>query len=109
MAAPAEFARPPRATGMSEKHRTDDLRIAGIRDLIPPATFIEEIALSEADEDFVTRSRQAVEAIMRGRADRLLVVVGPCSIHDPASALEYARRLHGARDHHSRDLELVIR
>lgn len=94
---------------MSEQHRTDDLRIAHIRDLMPPAVFIEEIGLSEAQEDFVTKSRQAAEAILTGRDDRLLVVVGPCSIHDPESALEYARRLRGARDRHSQDLELVMR
>ncbi len=94
---------------MSEKHRTDDLRIKHIRDLVPPAVFIEEVGLSEAQEDFVNKSRLAAEAIMKGRAHRLLVVVGPCSIHDTKSALEYAGKLQAARAKHTADLELVMR
>lgn len=94
---------------MSEKHRTDDLRIEHIRDLVPPAVFIEEIGLTEAQEDFVNRSRQSAEKILKGRDDRLLVVVGPCSIHDPQSALEYAGKLQAARAGHGADLELVMR
>ncbi len=94
---------------MSDKHRTDDLRIKHIRDLVPPAVFIEEVGLSEAQEDFVNKSRLATEAIMQGHADRLLVVVGPCSIHDTKSALEYASKLKAARAKHAADLELVMR
>ncbi|MFZ4764463.1 MAG: 3-deoxy-7-phosphoheptulonate synthase [Roseimicrobium sp.] len=94
---------------MSDKHRTDDLRIEDISDLVPPSVFIKEIALSDALEDFVTRSRQAAEEILTGRNDRLLVVVGPCSIHDPQSALEYAALLKAAREKHGADLELVMR
>ena len=94
---------------MSDKHRTDDIRIEHIRDLVPPAVFIEEVSLSEANEEFVTRSRQTSESILQGRDDRLLIVVGPCSIHDPASALEYAAKLKAARDRHANDLELVMR
>ena len=75
---------------MSAKHSTDDLRIEHTKELIPPAVFMDEIPLNETLEDFVTRSRQAAEDIVKGRSDRLLVVAGPCSIHDPASALEYA-------------------
>lgn len=94
---------------MSDKHRTDDLRIEDITDLVPPSVFMKEIALTGELEDFVTRSRQACEDILMGRNDRLLVVVGPCSIHDPKSALEYAHKLKAAREKHSADLELVMR
>ena len=94
---------------MSEKHRTDDVRIEHIRDLVPPAAFMEEIALTDALEDFVTRSRLAGEDIMHGRNDRLLVVAGPCSIHDAKSALEYAEKLKAAREKYSDDLEIVMR
>lgn len=94
---------------MSEKHRTDDLRIEDISDLVPPSVFMKEIALSSAQEDFVTRSRQAAEDILKGRSDRLLVVVGPCSIHDAKSALEYAAKLKAARAKHGSDLEIVMR
>lgn len=94
---------------MNDKPRTDDLRIAHIRDLVPPAVFMEEMALGPQLEDFVTQSRRAAEEILTGKDDRLLVVVGPCSIHDPASALEYASLLKAARDEHAADLELVMR
>jgi len=99
----------PEPENMSDKHRTDDLRIEDIRDLVSPNLLIEEIALSEAEEDFVTQSRQTAEEILSGKNDRLLVVVGPCSIHDSTSALEYAEKLKTAREHYADDLELVMR
>ncbi len=94
---------------MSDKHRTDDLRIEHIRDLVSPSIFMEQIPLKVAEEDFVMRSRQASEDILNGRSDRLLVVVGPCSIHDSHSALEYASLLKVAREKYASDLELVMR
>jgi len=94
---------------MSDKYRTDDLRIEDISDLVPPSVFMRELALTSAQEDFVTRSRQAAEDILKGRNDRVLVVVGPCSIHDPKSALEYAGKLKKAREKHASDLEIVMR
>lgn len=94
---------------MNDKPRTDDLRIAHIRDLVPPAIFMEELSPGPQVEDFITQSRNAAGQILTGEDDRLLVVVGPCSIHDPASALEYAALLKAARDEHGADLELVMR
>ncbi|WP_343162110.1 3-deoxy-7-phosphoheptulonate synthase [Phragmitibacter flavus] len=94
---------------MSDKHRTDDLRIEDIRDLVSPGVLMDEIALGEAEQDLVTRSRQAAEEILIGKADRLLVVAGPCSIHDAESALEYADKLKIARDRYADDLEIVMR
>ena len=70
---------------------------------------MKELALTSAQEDFVTRSRQAAEDILKGRSDRLLVVVGPCSIHDATSALEYATRLKAVREKHAADLEICRR
>ena len=94
---------------MSDQHRTDDVRIEHLHPLVPPAVFMEEIPMSAELEDFVLRSRQAGEEIMKGRSDRLLVIVGPCSIHDPKSAIEYAEKLKVARDRYADDLELVMR
>ena len=73
--------------------RTDDLRIRGIRPLIPPAILAEELPLTERATATVANARRTVEAIVRGTDERLLVVVGPCSIHDPVAALDYATRL----------------
>jgi 3-deoxy-7-phosphoheptulonate synthase len=89
--------------------QTDDLRIAGLRPLIPPAILMEELPIGEKSSETVARGREQIAAILRGDDDRLLVMVGPCSVHDPEAALEYARRLHAAADRHARDLLLVMR
>ena len=94
---------------MSDKHRTDDLRIEHIRDLVSPSIFMDDIPLRGIHEDFVTGARQSSEDILMGRSDRLLVVAGPCSIHDPESAIEYAGILKAAREKFAPDLELVMR
>jgi 3-deoxy-7-phosphoheptulonate synthase len=72
---------------------TDDLRVLEIRPLIPPAILAEELPETERTSTIVASARRAVEDIVHGRDDRLLVVAGPCSIHDPQAALEYASRL----------------
>jgi len=92
---------------MSE--RTRDLRIAGFRPLIPPAILLEELPLGDRGSETVARGRREIVNILHGRDDRLLVVVGPCSIHDPVAALDYARRLRAAADAHARDLDIVMR
>jgi len=73
--------------------KTDDLRIRRVRPLLAPAILAEEIPLTARAGDFVGSARQAIEAILDGRDPRLLLVVGPCSIHDPKAALDYAGRL----------------
>jgi 3-deoxy-7-phosphoheptulonate synthase len=88
---------------------TDDLRIQNLRPLIPPAILMEELPLGERSSRTVAEGRQQVQAVLRGDDDRLLVVVGPCSIHDPAAALEYARRLSEATARNAADLLLVMR
>ena len=73
--------------------KSDDLRITAVRPLIAPAVLAEEIPLTTAASEFVVRSRRAIEAVLAGRDARVLLVVGPCSIHDPGAALEYADKL----------------
>src|SRR5215213_10761185 len=81
---------------------TSNLRIAGIRPLVPPAILVERLPLPAEGAVMVHRTRQDVSRILSGADDRLIVVVGPCSIHDAGAALEYARLLaplaHGLAD-----------
>jgi len=72
---------------------TDDVRIREIRPLIPPAILMEDIPAENRHCEFITAAREEITAIVDGRDERLLVVVGPCSIHDPKAGLEYAERL----------------
>lgn len=73
--------------------RTDDLRIENLRPLLPPAILMEEFPADDRATDVVVQGRTDVAQLLAGHDDRLLVVVGPCSIHDPLAALDYARRL----------------
>ena len=90
-------------------HVIDDARISGYRPLISPAILIEEIPVSEPASKLIANARSATEAIIGGEDDRLLVVAGPCSIHDTQAALEYADHLHGALDDLKADLCIVMR
>jgi 3-deoxy-7-phosphoheptulonate synthase len=89
--------------------RTDNLRITRTRPLIAPAVLEEEIPLTEETAATVASTRQTVEAILEGRDERLLLVVGPCSIHDPEAAREYAGRLRELADEVSSALFVVMR
>jgi 3-deoxy-7-phosphoheptulonate synthase len=88
---------------------TSDLRIRAQKPLIAPAVLEDELPLSDAGATFVARTRLEVARIITGEDDRLLVVVGPCSIHDPAAALEYAERLREVVALHAGELLLVMR
>ena len=77
---------------------TNNLRVAGTTRLPSPDQLIEQIPLSDKASSCVAQARHEIEALLHGRDDRLLVVVGPCSIHDPALALDYAQRLLRVRD-----------
>lgn len=88
---------------------TDDLRIRALQPLISPADLIEALPCDTAMSETVAAARAACHAILHGDDDRLIVVVGPCSIHDPVAALEYAGRLRALRDTHGDALELVMR
>ena len=94
---------------MSQAHPTDDLRVAEILPLISPSLLMHELPLDEETSIFVEKSRRIAESILTGRDDRLLVVTGPCSIHDEKSALEYARLVAKARAAHGADLEILMR
>ena len=89
--------------------KTDDLRIVKTRPLLAPAILAEEIPLTDAAATTVYESRRAVEAILDGKDGRLLVVVGPCSVHDPKAALEYANRLKPIAEGLSGALLIVMR
>lgn len=96
-------------TFFKSMNRTDDLRIRTVRPLIPPAILSEEVPLSERAADVVTVRRQEIVSILRGTDRRLFVVVGPCSIHDPAAAREYAARLAELAPQYEGRLLLSIR
>ncbi|MEN9418365.1 MAG: hypothetical protein RI988_1985 [Pseudomonadota bacterium] len=95
----------------SEKtSRTDDQRIRQVTPLPPPEHLIKFFPIAGTPvEKLVGDTRQAVRRIMHGQDDRLLVIIGPCSIHDPAAALEYAQRLKAERARHAGTLEVVMR
>jgi 3-deoxy-7-phosphoheptulonate synthase len=90
--------------------QTDDARIKDITVLPPPEHLIRFFPISDTPvESLITGTRKAIHNIMAGKDDRLLVVIGPCSIHDPAAAIDYARRLKPLRDRYADTLEIVMR
>src|SRR5437773_8672733 len=95
---------------MAETHHpTDDLRIKEIKELLPPAHVLREFPITGVAASTTYEARQAVHRILHGADDRLLVIIGPCSIHDPEAALEYARKLKIERDRREPDLLIVMR
>ncbi|MFM2342738.1 MAG: hypothetical protein RLZZ592_2391, partial [Pseudomonadota bacterium] len=90
--------------------QTDDERIQDVTPLPPPEHLIRFFPIrGTAVESLIGETRQSIRNIMQGRDDRLLVIIGPCSIHDPAAALEYARRLKPLREKYKGTLEVVMR
>ena len=89
--------------------KTDDLRIKEIRQLLPPIALIEKYPLSEKAARITHDARQAIHRMLHGEDARLLVVIGPCSIHDTAAAMEYAERLLPLRGKYREALEIVMR
>jgi 3-deoxy-7-phosphoheptulonate synthase len=90
-------------------HRTDDLRVREIKELAPPEQVLGELPISRKAAATTYETRQGIHAILHGEDDRLLVVVGPCSIHDPAAAMEYGRRLRAERERLAESLLVVMR
>jgi len=89
---------------------TDDERIEGVSPLPPPEHLIRFFPIQGTPvETLIGETRRKVRQILHGKSDRLLVVIGPCSIHDPAAALEYAKKLQEERKRHARDLEVLMR
>ena len=98
------------AQPVDKTSRTDDERIRDITVLPPPEHLIRFFPIRGTPvESLITQTRRNIHNIMAGTDDRLLVVIGPCSIHDPGAALDYARRLKEARERHSGTLEVVMR
>ncbi|UYA60918.1 DAHP synthase I alpha 1 [Pectobacterium sp. F1-1] len=89
--------------------QTDELRSARIESLVTPQTLLTRLPITPAVAENVTSSRKKIEAILTGQDPRLLVVIGPCSIHDTDSALDYARRLAALRTQYQDRLEIVMR
>ncbi|HET9646015.1 MAG TPA: 3-deoxy-7-phosphoheptulonate synthase [Burkholderiaceae bacterium] len=90
--------------------QTDDERIKDIMPLPPPEHLIRFFPIrGTAMEQLVVQTRARIRNIVHGQDERLLVIIGPCSIHDPVAALEYARRLKGERERHADALEIVMR
>lgn len=91
------------------KHRTDDLRISGINPLISPAVLAYYLPINEQAASVVATARTEADQILNLRDDRLLVIVGPCSIHDPEAAIEYAKKLILEADRLKDDLCIIMR
>ncbi|GAB2908671.1 3-deoxy-7-phosphoheptulonate synthase AroG [Paralcaligenes sp. KSB-10] len=90
-------------------HNTDDLRIREIKELSPPAHVMREFTCTTKISNTVYQARHALHNILQGADDRLAVVIGPCSIHYPEAALEYAKRLQKQRERFKGELEIIMR
>jgi len=97
------------ARNQAVRYMTDDLRIKEIKELSPPSHLLREFPCTDRASQTVHNARNAVHRILHGMDDRLVVVIGPCSIHDPQAAVDYARRLAGERLRLAQDLEIVMR
>lgn len=89
--------------------RTDDLRIREMKELVPPSHLIREFGVCDKAEHTAADARTALHRILHGQDDRLMVVIGPCSIHDTKAAMEYANRLIKERERFAGELEIVMR
>jgi 3-deoxy-7-phosphoheptulonate synthase len=89
------------------KFLTDDVRITGMEEVIAPEQLLRDLPIPDPASRLIFDARRATADVLHGRDDRLVVVMGPCSIHDPVAALDYAHRLKAAADRH-RDALLVI-
>jgi len=94
---------------MSMKYKTDDLRITAMNEVISPEQLHKDCPISESASKLIFDTRTAIHDILNGKDDRLLVIIGPCSIHDPDAAREYATRLKGLRHELGEDLLIVMR
>ncbi len=97
------------ADATQDTTRIDDVRIGAVRPLISPALLQDELPVPSAVQTLVETSRAAIADVLHGRDERLVLVVGPCSIHDHDQALDYARRLKQAADALREDLLIVMR
>jgi 3-deoxy-7-phosphoheptulonate synthase len=91
------------------KPATDDVRVKEIKEVIPPSRILAELTASNGTSDNIVATRSDIHRILHGADDRLLVIIGPCSIHDPKAALEYAQRLMEQKKRLSSELLIVMR
>jgi 3-deoxy-7-phosphoheptulonate synthase len=89
--------------------KTDEFRTSLIENLVSPAQLAQQIPLTQHTADFIINSRKTIENIIAGKDKRLLVVIGPCSIHDPVAAIDYAKKLKVLHDKYKDDLFIVMR
>ncbi len=89
--------------------KTDDLRIRATHPLISPLQLEQDLPLPDTSAQFVLQARQSIKSILQQRDDRLMVIIGPCSIHDTEAGLEYARRLKEMSDRYRSELLIVLR
>ena len=89
--------------------QTDDTRIAQTRELVSPVIIHEQFPITEQAAETTAKAREEIQSVMNQEDDRLVVIVGPCSIHDPKSALEYAERLSELKKELASDLVIVMR
>jgi len=94
---------------MTDIKQTDDLRIVDIKEVIPPEAVHADFPISGEAAELIASTRSSIHRILHGEDDRCLVIIGPCSIHDPTAALEYARGLLKVREELADELEIVMR
>lgn len=94
---------------MTLHYETDDLRINRIRELLPPVAVLERFRITDKATETVFKARESIHNILQDEDDRLLVIVGPCSIHDPKAAFEYSEKLLALKEELKDDLEIVMR
>ena len=90
-------------------YNTDDLRITGMQEVLPPAQLHQELPITDHASETVFNARHHTQNILHGADDRLVVIIGPCSVHDPDAAREYATRLKPLIDELKDDLHVIIR
>jgi 3-deoxy-7-phosphoheptulonate synthase len=91
------------------QYPTDDIRIKSLKEVLPPIALMERYPLSDQAAHTVFASRQMIHRILAGKDDRLLIIIGPCSINDPTAAVEYGEKLISLRKKYSDDLEIIMR
>lgn len=91
------------------QHNTDDIRIDEIRQLLPPSVLLSELPILESSAQLINSTRSDIESVLNGLSDKLLVVVGPCSIHDQKAAIDYAEHVKKWISKYSNDLLIVMR
>jgi len=101
--------RPSKRARPDDQEKVDDTRVGQVKPLIPPACVLDEIPLTDAVESLVASNRREIADVVSYRDDRLIVIVGPCSIHNPVAALEYAKKLMVLKTSLADDLIIIMR